>query len=213
MKQWTAAGLIVAVMLVVLVPAGCTTQTKLAPMLTNTGVELRMGMRDLWVAHTVWTRMFIISAVAGTPDEAQAADQLMKNQDNIGNAIKPYYGDKAGAELTRLLRNHIAFAGAVVVAAKAGDKARLGPAQAQWTANADSIATFLVGANPNWTRQDMTDMLHEHLRLTTEEAAARIKKDYMADVAAYDQVHKEAMMMADVLSSGIIRQFPDKFTE
>ena len=54
-------------------------------------------------------------------------------------------------------------------------------------------------------------MMHDHLKLTTDEAVARIKKDYDTDIRAYDNVHDEILKMADALTDGIIKQFPDKF--
>jgi hypothetical protein len=54
----------------------------------------------------------------------------------------------------------------------------------------------------------MKAMLHEHLRLTTDEALARLHADWAADVAAYDQIHRQALGMADMLSDGIVEQFP-----
>jgi hypothetical protein len=59
----------------------------------------------------------------------------------------------------------------------------------------------------------MRDMLNEHLRLTTDEAGARISGNYTADIDAFDAIHDQAMEMADGLSSGIITQFPEKFEE
>ncbi len=212
MKSRIPVSIVLTSLLAAVLLVGCGAKTTpVDPMSTMAGINLRMAMRDLWDAHTTWTRMYIVSAVAGMPDAASAGARLMQNQEDIGNAIKPYYGDDAGNKLTALLKNHISAAGAVVTAAKAGDQKKLAPAQAQWTANADSIADFLSSANPNWPRQALADMLHEHLRVTTEEAVARIKKDWAGDVKAYDAIHKQAMMMADALSSGIIKQFPDKF--
>ena len=78
-------------------------------------------------------------------------------------------------------------------------------------ANADEISTFLSKANPNWKLEDLKNMMRDHLKLTTDEAVARIKKDYDADVKAYDKVHDEILMMSDALSDGIVMQFPDKF--
>lgn len=140
-----------------------------------------------------------------------AAAQLIQNQEDIGNAIKPYYGDDAGAKLTALLKSHVNLAAGVVMAAKGNDTTRRKSAQAMRTANADSMADFLAGNNPNWPKHALTDMLREHLCVTTDEAVARIKKDHAADVKAYDSIHQQTMMMADTLSSGIIKQFPDKF--
>ena len=81
----------------------------------------------------------------------------------------------------------------------------------KWSANADEISDFLSKANPNWKLADMKKMMHDHLTLTTDEAVARLKKDYAADVKAYDKVHDEILMMADMLTDGIIKQFPGKF--
>ncbi len=212
MKQWKLVGLVPAILAAAVLLAGCGAKTTpVDPMSTQAGIGLQMGMRDLWDAHVTWTRMYIVSAVAKLPDASTAAARLMQNQEDIGNAIKPYYGDDAGMQLTTLLKNHISTAGAVVAAAMGKDTAKLAAAQVQWTANADSLADFLATANPNWPKQTLADMLHEHLRLTTNEAVARIKMDWAGDVKAFDAIHQQAMMMADALSSGIIKQFPDKF--
>ncbi len=212
MRRTTTVGLVLTAMLAAVLMAGCAAKLPpVDPMYTQAGVDFRMAMRDLWVAHTTWTRMYIVSAVAGLPDAAVAANRLMQNQDDIGNAVKPYYGDDAGAKLTALLKSHINLAAAVVTAAKGGDTTKLKAAQTAWTANADSIANFLAAANPNWPAQTLMGMLHDHLNLTTNEAVSRLKKDWAGDVKAYDAIHQQAMMMADALSSGIIKQFPDKF--
>jgi hypothetical protein len=57
----------------------------------------------------------------------------------------------------------------------------------------------------------MSSMMRQHLALTTKEATARLQGKWSADVAAYDQVHVEILRMADMLSTGIIRQFANRF--
>ncbi|HEX3166206.1 MAG TPA: hypothetical protein VHQ93_08070 [Chitinophagaceae bacterium] len=178
---------------------------------TSKSEQLRMAMHKLWEDHIVWTRNVILNIMDDLPGTDQAVARLLSNQDDIGNAVKPFYGDAGGKELTRLLREHITTAADLLKAAKTGNNSAFDAANKKWFANADEISNFLSKANPNWRLDDMKKMMNEHLTLTTNEAVARLKKDYTADVKAYDKVHDEILMMADMLTDGIIKQFPGKF--
>jgi prophage DNA circulation protein len=170
------------------------------------------AMRKLWEDHVTWTRLYIVSAAAGLPDAQPTADRLLQNQVDIGNAIKPYYGDAAGERLTTLLRQHILTAADLVSAAKAGNTAGVQAASARWYANADEIADFLSGANArNWPRETLRAAMRHHLDLTLQEAQARLGGNWAADIVAYDAVHQHILEMSDVLATGIMRQFPRRF--
>jgi hypothetical protein len=180
--------------------------------LSNKGTTLRTDMRKLWEDHVTWTRLAIISLEGGTPDTDATVARLLRNQTDIGNAIKPYYGQAAGNALTRQLRTHILIAADLIAAAKAGNEPKLDDAQARWNANADQIAATLNSVNPrNWKLGAMRAEMRMHLRLTTEEAVARLEGKWNADVAAYDKVHNHILHMSDLLTNGIIRQFPARF--
>jgi hypothetical protein len=174
--------------------------------------EFNQGMRKLWEDHITWTRLFIVSATADLPDLQATTDRLLRNQTDLGDAIKPFYGNTAGAELTALLRVHILTAADILAAAKAGDDVALEQATDAWYANADDIAAFLSHANPRrWPFAEMQAMMREHLDLTLHEAVAHLQGRYADDVAAYDQIHEQILEMADMLASGIVRQFPHRF--
>ena len=174
--------------------------------------RLRQDMRKLWEDHITWTRLAIISLTTGSPDTQATVGRLLKNQADIGNAIKPFYRRRAGNQLTALLRQHILIAADLIAAAKANDQAKLADAQKRWQANANDIASFLNKANPRaWKLAPMRAMLSQHLKLTTEEAVARLQGKWDADVAAYDKIHRQALHMADMLSAGIVKQFPRRF--
>jgi hypothetical protein len=196
---------------VLLVPTGGAATTA-APAPAKVAA-IHQAMDRLWEDHITWTRMVIVDFAADLPDLKVAETRLLRNQADIGNAIKPYYGAAAGAQLTRLLRTHILEAVPVLQAAKAGDKAKLTAALAAWNANAHQIAVFLSRANPQqWSLGMMDDMMKRHLQLTTAEAAARIQGHGAADVKAYDQVHTEILEMSDMLADGIVAQFPARFS-
>jgi hypothetical protein len=179
---------------------------------SDQGVAFRNDMRKLWEDHVTWTRLAIISLADELPDQDASVGRLLQNQEDIGNAIKPYYGEAAGDQLTALLHDHITIAAELVVAAKNGDSAAAADANARWYANANDIAALLNSANPQaWPLDHMQQMMKEHLDLTLSEAVARLTGDYPADVAAYDEIHVQILGMADMLSLGIINQFPRDF--
>jgi len=263
-------------------------------------------MRELWSDHIVYTRSFIVSASAALPDTAEALQRLLRNQDEIGEAVKPYYGDAAGTQLASLLRNHIQLAGKTLMAAKGTstamnmqnqsssqysntmradtvssktdtssrinnsqypsnpsssskmndttkarrsginndstqakttatqstayaqgqqynqqnqvggenqvDSVSLNQAIAALKANGDSIADFLAKANPRGFNQGtLRSALQMHLTLLLKEATAQIKKDWSGSIAAFDESQRQAQQMADMLSDGIMKQFPSRF--
>jgi hypothetical protein len=169
-------------------------------------------MRVLWEDHIVWTRMAIVDFASGEAAFPKTADRLLRNQTDIGNAIKPYYGRAAGRALTTLLKEHISVAVDLLTAAKAGDTAKVEAASAAWYDNSDRIAAFLSKANPrNWPARTMRSMMRKHLDDTLAEAVARLEGRADADIAAYDRIHRHILMMADALSAGIVKQFPQRF--
>src|SRR5215203_2189286 len=108
--------------------------------ISRSELALRQDMRKLWEDHVTWTRLAIISLTTNSPDTEATVGRLLRNQTDIGNAIKPFYGKAAGKQLTALLRQHILIAADLVGAAKAGKADQLAQAQSRWTANADQIA-------------------------------------------------------------------------
>jgi hypothetical protein len=185
----------------------------MAPVMQSpSSAQLHDAMRKLWSDHVVWTRLYIIAAAAGDASAPTASARLLKNQEDIGNAIAPYYGSAAGAKLTDLLKQHILIAVDLVTAAKAGDNAKVADADRRWHANANDLATFLSGANPNWPKATVLSMLNQHLALTTQEATARLQGRWSDDASAFDSIFTQILGMADALSDGIVKQFPGRFT-
>jgi hypothetical protein len=196
--------------------AGATTShhMRMAPAAAVTSHQLafRNQMRRLWEQHVAWTRLAIVSFAGGLPDLAATEQRLLRNQRDIGDAVAPFYGDVAGRRLTVLLRHHILIAVDILVDAKAGDQNALAVDLQRWSRNANQIAAFLHHANPaNWPLDAIRHMMHRHLALTTREAVAQLNGDYPTSIRAYDAVEREILSMADMLSTGIIAQFPGRF--
>jgi len=179
---------------------------------TEAGHVFQDEMRKLWEDHVTWTRLAIVSYIDELPDLEATVARLMQNQTDIGDAIKPFYGDAAGEELMQLLEEHINGAVDIMAAAKAGNQKQTEKASAAWYVNGNQVADFLSDANPdNWPRDEMRSMMSTHLDQTLDEAVQRLEGDHEAEVRTYDEIHVHILEMADALSDGILAQFPEKF--
>jgi hypothetical protein len=173
---------------------------------------LHDAMRSLWEQHVAWTRLAIVSFAGDLPDLAATQARLLRNQTHIGNAIKPYYGRAAGNRLTTLLKAHISGAVDLLVAAKAGDEAQIAKAKTAWYVNGRQISDFLSSANPaHWPRREMRAMMKTHLDQTLKEAVDQLTGKYAAGIREYDAIERHIVEMADMLSDGIVEQFPARF--
>lgn len=173
--------------------------------------KLQTGMRELWEDHAKWTREVIIGIVNDVPGTPQAVARLLNNQDAIGAAIAPYYGKDKGDKLGALLKEHILIAADVINDAKYHNTEKLAKDNAKWYANATEIAKFLSSINNNLDYADMKYMMDYHLKYTTAEVLSRVDKNYDKNVKDSDKVTYELREMSDMITMGIVKQFPDKF--
>lgn len=174
--------------------------------------KLYTTMRGLWDEHMEWTWNAVVAFATDSPGLQPTLDRLLRNQADIGRAITAYYGKDAGAQVTELLSEHINLAVPVLKAAKSGDKDALSVALDAWYANAQEIGDFLATANPNqWDQADMRAMMKTHIDQTTDYASKAITGDWAAAITSFDEAQAHMAEMSDMLSAGIIGQFPDKF--
>jgi hypothetical protein len=182
---------------------------KLYPLVS--AITFKSQMRKLWEEHIFWTRNVIFCLVDDLPGNVQAIKRQLQNQIDIGNAIKPYYGDAAGDRLTELLYSHVNITNDIIKAAKTRDTSVINDVNKKWFTNADEMVTFLHKLNSNWAIGDLRKMINNQMQLTAESAGERLKNNYDADVIAFDKVQEGVIRMSDTLAEGIIFQFPKKF--
>lgn len=168
-------------------------------------------MRLLWEQHVYWTRMVILSMAFGLPDAQVVTARLLRNPKDFEAALRPFYGEATAAKFSRLFTEHLTIAAELVSAAKAGDSAAAADAEKRWYANADQIAIFLGSINPHWSAQEWRKMLYDHLAMTKTEAVDILTGKYAESIAVFEKIEKEALMMADEMTRGIVKQFPQYF--
>lgn len=171
--------------------------------------DLTDYFRMLWVQHVMWTRMVVLGIIHDLPELQYSTERLLRNATDFANALRPFYGDEAAQTFENLFSQHITIAAELVQAAKAGDTAQVDAIWQRWLDNANQIAEFLNSINPNWSTDDWSAMLQEHLELLGENIMQILEQNYQEAVNGFDEIELQAMEMADMMAEGIAMQFPE----
>ncbi len=170
------------------------------------------ALRDLWVGHIFWVRNVAVSTMAGNKDAATAAEaEVVSNAKQIAGAIEPFYGKEASDKLFQLLAGHWGAVKAHIQATQKGDAKGLDPAMKAMVANAEEIAKFLSGANPNLPNDTLKGLLVAHGGHHAQQNAAIKAKKWADEAKTWDAMKGHMYVIADALGDGIAKQFPDKF--
>lgn len=174
--------------------------------------ELNKAMRELWSAHMYWA-LITVDAFYNDPKGLEAKlNRLLQNQKDIGAAIVPFYGQEAGDKLAQLLTEHIQGAVPVLQSAQSGDKEALDKAVKDWYANAKEIGDFLSAANPkNWTAKETGGALEMHITHTIDYSVSILKGNYSQSFGGFEEALHHMLHLADILTEGLAKQFPDHF--
>ncbi len=197
-----------------MVPASAFAQAKEAPAgrLTTKAVELRLALHSLWGDHIFWVRNVVLTTKLGDKEAAQAAeDQVVQNAKDIASAIVPFYGKEAGDHLFTLLAGHYGAIKEYMTATFSANQSGMDAAMTKMQKNADHIATFLSSANPNWPKQAILSALGSHAAFHMAQIKAINAKDFSAEAKSWGPMKAQLFQIADVLASGIVKQFPEKF--
>lgn len=177
----------------------------------NSATAFKAANRKLWEEQGIWSRNLILCIADDLPGIDPTEKRLLFNQTEIGNSIKPYFGEEAGNKFTELLVVHTFISEQVMRACNANNSDIPDEVAKRWVANTTEIAIYLNKINSKWALDDLNKIFAHHLKLTNEFIVLRYRKDYDAEIIAYDKLHTDNLKLADYISDGIIKQFPDKF--
>lgn len=172
---------------------------------------LKSSMRLVWEQHVYWTRLTIISIVFNLPDVNFTTARLLQNATDMGNLLRPFYGNNIAEKYSNLIRDHLVIAAELVKSAKANDQNAATDAERRWYENGAEISEFLSTINPYISKREFQRMFFEHLALTKMEAVFILQNDFRASIATFDKIELEALQMADTITIAIVKQFPNAF--
>ncbi len=178
---------------------------------TDVAPQLHVAMRALWHGHVDGTRAYAMAVRAGDAAAANAAaEATVENAKQIAAAVAGVYGADAGTGILDLLAGHWNGVKAMTDAGKSGDKAAGTRAFQDLNTNAEAIARFLAGANPNLTVDGVRGLLVMHIGDHQAQIQEIMSGDFAAEAKTW--VHMQAHMdtLGNALADAIAKQFPDK---
>ena len=169
--------------------------------------------RDLWVGHIFWVREVSRGLAEKNAAAADFAEkQVVANAKAIAGSIEPFYGKAATDQLFKLLAGHYTAIKAHATASVAGDAAAAKKALGDLTSNANEIAKFLSGANPNLPEATLKSLLAAHGGHHVQQNQQLVARDMAGEARTWEAMKTHIYTIADALVGGIAKQFPDKFT-
>ena len=182
-----------------------------APM-SMKAVDLRLTLHTLWVGHIFWVRNVVTATHSHDMKAAKASEEMVvKNAKDIGGAVASFYGQEAGDKMFNLLAGHYGAVKEYMNATFKGDKKGAAAATDKATKNAEEIAAFLSSANPYLPKDTLMSLLSAHYGHHMAQINAVKAKDWSGEASNWIAMRKHIDVIADALSSALVKQFPDKF--
>ena len=174
-------------------------------------VQLLKQMNLVWEQHIMWTRMLLISIAENLKDLEATQARLLRNPKDIADVFRRFYGNAVANRIQQLLTEHLTIGKDLIVALKNKNQEEAKRLNTKWYQNADEMAEAFSSINPFYPREEIRNMLYEHLRLTTNQVNNRLQGNYVEDINSYDMVQKEILRMSQFFVNGIVRQFQNLF--
>jgi hypothetical protein len=175
--------------------------------------EMKQAFRDLWLGHIFWVRHVVSNIATNDPDERDAAEkEVVANTKQIADTIAPFYGEAASEKLNSLLDVNIDAVREYSEATVARSKQRQDAALARLASNADDIADFLSHVNPYLQKDNVRSLIAAHGAHHVLQINQYKANDYAHLGATWPLMRQHVYVIADTLTTALVKQFPSKFS-
>lgn len=182
-------------------------------------MTFRMDSRTLWTKYALGLVNYAVSSVANLSTTPSVEERLTKSASLLGDYFIPYYGIRAGSDIARLLTD--IFNNGVDVVETMKKNGDIVPLQIKWAGQVRELAELFNRLNPSqYPVSLIEEMLDALTKLWTDNIKARFTNNIILNAESIDginklvitgianHVNKGYQSLADVLSRGVIAQYP-----
>jgi hypothetical protein len=170
-------------------------------------MQLNQHIRLAWEQLAHWTRMYLLSDKTNAADMESAVTRLNQIPSTMAGIFGKYYPADVTAKLQQALTSFVTNTINLVTAAKNNDSAKADDAERKLEQDVNNLSEILSNMNINYNKETLQKVLGEYVTLTSREIVGRVSGKFSDDIATFDEAEKQALKIADYLSSGIMNQF------
>ena len=175
--------------------------------------EMKQALRDLWVGHIFWVRHVVSNIATNDPEERDAAEkEVVANTKQIASTMTTFYGEAASEKLYSLLDINIGAVREYSEATVAGNKRQQDAALARLASNADNFADFFSHLNPYLPKDTVRGLIAAHGAHHVLQINQYKGKEYAHLGATWPMMRQHVYVIADTLTTALVKQFPSKFS-
>ena len=176
--------------------------------------EMKQSLRDLWLGHIFSVQHAVLYNATNNLVKRDAAEkEVVANAKQIAITFTPFYGEARAEKLFTLLRGHYLAVKEYSEATVAGNTPQQDATLARLASNADDIAVFFNGVNPDHLPRDtVRGLIAAHGAHHVLQINQYKKKQYAQLEASWPMMRQHVYVISDTLMSALVEQFPDKFS-
>jgi hypothetical protein len=176
--------------------------------------EMKQSLRDLWLGHILSVQHAVLYNATNNLVKRDAAEkEVVANAKQIAITFTPFYGEARAEKLFTLLRGHYVAVKEYSEATVAGNTPQQDVTLARLASNADDIAVFFNGVNPDHLPKDtVRGLIAAHGAHHVLQINQYKKKQYAQLEASWPMMRQHVYVISDTLMSALVEQFPDKFS-
>ena len=175
--------------------------------------DLRKEMNLKLAEHVALTSEAMRASYDDHAISTAAIDELDKNSQELAGIIGKFYGEEPKATFLKQWRDHITFFINYTVSTKNDDKEGKEQALSDLEEYSQKSAEFFAGLNSSLGVDSLKSLFADYRDIMIESANDYKDGDYSGSLDKQSQAYSQAGKLADTLSDGMSKQFPDKFSQ
>lgn len=173
--------------------------------------DLRKDLNLKMAEHIGFTSEALKASYDESASSTAAIDELDKNSNELADIVGDFYGDQARATFLKMWQDHITYFVNYTVSARNNDQEGKDQALSDLEDYSREAAEFFAGLNSSLSVDSTKPLFTQHRDLVIASMDDYAAKKYPESFDKESQAYSQAGKIADTISDGIVKQFPDKF--